>query len=80
MILLTLFVQLVPLFGWAVGATSGTVTLTQGPNDLFPSLEDFRDIATVIGALGLRTPASPRHNILIDYLLAQLAYVEPLEV
>lgn len=78
--LLTSFVQLVPLFGWAVGATSGTVTFTQGPNDLFPSVEDFRDIATVVGALGLRTPASPRHNILIDYLLAQLAYVEPLEV
>lgn len=78
--LLTSFVPPVPLFRWAVGATSGTDTLTQVPNDVFPSAEDFRDIATVIGALGLRTPASPRHDILIDYLLAQLAYVKPLEV
>lgn len=78
--LLTSFVPLVPLFGWAVGATSSTNTLTQVPNDMFPSAEDFRDIATVVGALGLRTPASPRHNILIDYLLAQLAYIEPLKV
>lgn len=78
--LLTSFVLLVPLFGWAVGSTSDTNTWTQGLNDVFPSVEDFRDIATVVGALGLRTPASPRHNILIDYLLAQLAYIEPLEV
>jgi hypothetical protein len=46
----------------------------------FPTVEQFREVATVVGALGLRTPASPRHNILVDYLLAQLAFIEPLEI
>ena len=80
MYLLASLIPIVPLLGWAVGSTCNTKTLIDKTNDWFPPVEDFRDIATVVGVLGLRTPASPRHNILIDYLLAQLAYIEPLEI
>ncbi|PNS15623.1 hypothetical protein CAC42_882 [Sphaceloma murrayae] len=43
-------------------------------------MAEFHDIAATVGTLGLRTAASPRHNILIQYVLAQLNFLRGFKV
>jgi hypothetical protein len=80
MYLSTLLVSFFLSTGWATRPSCDVNISMSESDDDFPSVNNFRDIATVVGVLGLRTPASPRHNILIDYLLAQLALIGTLEV